>query len=72
MSKFDKAVHIVHEALTRMQESGGKELRASKDSLAKLINTKSPPRSPATSQVPAEKKPAVVPAPSPAAASPRA
>ena len=39
MSKFDKAVQIVHEALAQIQESG-KEIRVSKSSLAKLVQTK--------------------------------
>lgn len=39
MSKFDKAIQIVHEALTQIQE-GGSQMRVSKNSLAKLVHTK--------------------------------
>jgi len=40
MSKFDKAVQIVHDALNQMQETGRKDMRASKDSLARLVRSK--------------------------------
>lgn len=43
MSKFDKAVQIVHEALSQMQENGRSDLRASQEALTKLVRTK-PPR----------------------------
>jgi len=39
MSKFDQAAGIVHDALTRIRENGG-DVRASKQSLAKLVKTK--------------------------------
>jgi DNA polymerase len=40
MSNFDKALKIVHDSLAQMRDSGG-ELRASKESLAKLVRAKS-------------------------------
>ena len=60
MSKFDKAVQIVHEALTGIQESGGKGMRASKDSLAKLVNTQAPPKSSAKLEIPKENRDAMI------------
>jgi len=51
MSKFDKAVQIVHEALAQIQESG-KEIRVSKSSLAKLVQTKAAPENAIAAEAP--------------------
>ena len=62
MGKFDTALNIVHNALSQMRENGGKELRASKTSLARLIAAKP---APVSATAAAAKLPA--PAPLPAA-----
>jgi DNA polymerase len=43
MSNFDEATRIVHEALLQFEESGGRELRASRESLTRLTRTRSAP-----------------------------
>ncbi|MGB8356152.1 MAG: uracil-DNA glycosylase [Chthoniobacteraceae bacterium] len=65
MSKFDKAVQIVHDALAEIQESGGKGMRASKDSLAKLVHTKAALKSSSKLEIPKENREIITPTPSP-------
>ncbi|HWB58945.1 MAG TPA: uracil-DNA glycosylase [Chthoniobacteraceae bacterium] len=45
MNEYDKALHMVHDALAQMKETGGgKDLRASRASLARLAAAKPPRR----------------------------
>lgn len=72
MSEFDKALQSVHDALSQMQETGGRNLRASRESLRKLAGTKTAgQKSPAPAQ-PATKAVAETPRPVAAAPSPQA
>src|SRR5580698_289941 len=65
MSKFDKALEIVHEALRRIQENSGNEIRVSKNSLAKLVNTKSPQKKSALEEAHKESTKTMPPSPAP-------
>ena len=60
MNKFDQALQVAHEALNQMREDG-KELRASRTSLAKLVSTKTAPGR--TAAAPATPAPAPAPLP---------
>ena len=58
MSKFDKAVQIVHDALNQMQENGKNDMRASKESMATLVRSKPKVQSAPKVETP---EPAIVP-----------
>lgn len=73
MSEFDKALQSVHDALSQMQETGGKNLRASRESLRKLAAIKGAAQKSAAPTVtpPVTKAVAETPRPKTAAPSPQ-